>query len=134
MKAVDTGQKAVLLNAAREAAASAYCPFSKFRVGAAVLADGKIFPGCNIENSSFGLTICAERVAIFNAISAGCHKITALAVTCPDPADASPVSMKMPCGACRQVIAEFATPDLVVIVDRVGEFLLSQILPNPFKL
>jgi cytidine deaminase len=127
-------QKTDLLRAARDAASSAYCPFSKFHVGAAVLADGRVFQGCNVESASFGLTICAERVAIFNAISAGARQIDGLAVTCPDALDASPMNMKMPCGACRQVMAEFAKPDLVVIVDRVGEFTLSQILPSPFKL
>ena len=133
-KMINPEQKAELLRAAQDAASLAYCPFSKFHVGAAVLADGKVFQGCNVENVSFGLTVCAERVAIFNAISAGAHKITALVVTCPDASDASPTNMKMPCGACRQVIAEFAAPDLVIIVDRVGEFSVNQILPNPFKL
>ena len=127
-------RKAELLRYACDAVLSAYCPFSKFRVGAAVLANGRVFQGCNVENASFGLAICAERVAIFNAVSAGSREISALAVACPDAPDTSPINTKMPCGACRQVIAEFSTSDFLVIVDRVGEFSLGEILPNPFKL
>jgi len=126
--------RAELLRAARDAAITAYCPYSKFRVGAAVLADGQVFTGCNIENASFGLTVCAERVAIFKAISAGAKRISALAVACPDVPPGSSGNMNMPCGACRQVMAEFAGINFVVYVDKVGDFDLNQIIPNPFEL
>jgi len=124
-----------LLATAREAAMKAYCPYSRFRVGAAVMVGGELYSGCNVENASYGLTICAERVAIFHALARGNGlKIQALAVTCPDaPAD-SPAPYRMPCGACRQVIAEMADPDLVVIVDGVGEFGLNDLLPLAFRL
>ena len=75
-----------LLSAARSAAAAAYAPYSSFRVGAAVLVDGEVFTGCNIENASYGLTICAERSAIFNAVSKGHRKLEAVAVACIDAA------------------------------------------------
>jgi len=92
-----------LLKKAAEVREKAYAPYSDFKVGAAVLtADGSVFTGCNVENASYGLTICAERAAIFAAVAAGHKDITALAIV----ADADkPVS---PCGACRQVLAEFA--------------------------
>ena len=123
-----------LLTAARAAAAAAYVPYSCFRVGAAVLADGQIYTGCNVENASFGLTICAERNAIFAAIAAGHRRIDALALACVDAApDAAPGSL-MPCGACRQVMAEFASPSLPVLIDRFGATTLDSLLPNAFRL
>src|ERR1700761_4237227 len=99
-----------LLTAAREAAEHAYAPYSNFRVGAALLfEDGYIAGGCNVENVSFGLTSCAERNALFRAVSerGAAHRIVAVAVTNLNGA-ASP-----PCGACRQVMSEFVTPDAV---------------------
>ena len=131
---IDRNLRHELLQAAREAARAAHCPYSRFHVGASVLAEGRIFPGCNVENASYGLTICAERVAIFNAVSAGCRRLQAIAVSCPDAAPTSPQSYRMPCGACRQVIAEFASEDLVVIIDDVGDVLLQELLPHPFQL
>jgi cytidine deaminase len=123
-----------LLELARGAAQVAHCPYSQFRVGAAVLAGGQMFTGCNIENASYGLTVCAERSAIFRAVAAGERAISALAVSCPDvPGDAIAAS-RMPCGACRQVLAEFAAPNLVVIVDKAGEFTLDELLPHTFSL
>ncbi|MEN6371129.1 MAG: cytidine deaminase [Armatimonadota bacterium] len=90
-----------LIRAAEEARKNAYAPYSKFPVGAAVLtSSGRIFTGCNIENASFGLTICAERVAIANAVASGEREITALAIVTNGAAS--------PCGACLQVIQEFA--------------------------
>jgi cytidine deaminase len=119
---------------ARQVAERAYAPYSKFRVGAAVLAGGSIYPGCNVENASYGLTICAERNAIFHAVAAGHARIDALAVSCPHPgADKSPESL-MPCGACRQVMAEFGSPEMLVSVDQVGTFRLDELLPIPFRL
>ena len=81
---------AELIAAASETAELAYCPYSRFRVGAAVLADGRIFRGCNIENASLGLTICAERVAMSSAVAAGCKHFEVIAIACPD---AEPTSM-----------------------------------------
>jgi cytidine deaminase len=92
-----------LAEAAQDAKINAYAPFSHFRVGAALLAaDGQVFTGCNIENSSYGLTICAERVAIFNAISHGISKFKAIAIVSDD------LGFTPPCGACRQVFSDLA--------------------------
>ena len=125
---------APLLGAARAAAENAYCPHSRFRVGAAVqAADGRIFQGCNVENASFGLTICAERVAIFSAVAAGARGLIQLAVACPD-ADSKHPATVMPCGACRQVMAEFLPAQAEILVDGVGQFTLAELLPRPFEL
>lgn len=124
-----------LVAAAREALASAYAPYSSFAVGAAaLLTDGTIYRGCNIENASFGLTICAERVALFNAISDGRLEIAAIAVATNSP------KLCKPCGACRQVIAEFSQADNPIIVissHASGESVLEPIedlLPDVFNL
>lgn len=102
-------KKTELLAAARKARKNAYAPFSNFPVGAAVLgADGRIYSGCNVENSSFGLTCCAERNAIFAMVAAGVREIREILII-GDTAEHLP-----PCGACRQVIAEFASPQVVV--------------------
>lgn len=109
--APDSAAAERLMAEAREAAGHAYAPYSKFRVGAALLFDdGYVATGCNVENVSFGLTICAERNAIFRAIAerGAKHRIVAIAVTNLNGA-ASP-----PCGACRQVLSEFAAADAVV--------------------
>ncbi len=102
-----------LVESARRAQAKAYSPYSRFPVGAAVLADdGQIFVGCNVENSSFGLTVCAERNAIAAAIVAGARPIAA-AVVANDPDI-------VPCGACRQVLAEFDRDLPLVLADAAG--------------
>ncbi|HUN82665.1 MAG TPA: cytidine deaminase [Phycisphaerae bacterium] len=129
-----TGTLERLLEAARSAAAEAYAPYSRFRVGAAVLAGGEIFTGSNIENASYGLTICAERTAIFNAVTKGHRKIEAIAVSCVDAGPDASHASRMPCGACRQVIAEFGHPETPVFVDGVGRTCLAQLLPEPFDL
>lgn len=99
--------RARLIEAAKNAQKNAYCPYSRYPVGAAVLTDsGRIYTGCNVENASFGLAICAERVAIFKAVSHGEKKITALSVA---------AKSAKPCGACRQVIIEFAPKDAEII-------------------
>ncbi len=122
-----------LVAAAKKAVKSAYCPYSNFRVGAAVLAGGRIYTGANVENASFGLTICAERVAIFKAIVDGAKRISALAVVCPDAPRRASLESRMPCGACRQVMAEFAESGFVAFVEGVGEFRMKSLLPKAFK-
>ena len=100
-----------LISKAKEAAPKAYAPYSNFHVGAAVLSDdGAIYTGANVENRSYGLTICAERNAIAHAVAMGMKAIKAVAIYSPDSEDPLP-----PCGACRQVITEFAASDAVVI-------------------
>src|SRR5438309_6241599 len=117
-----------LLAAARAAAERAYCPYSGFPVGAAALAaDGRVFVGCNVENASYGLSMCAERVALFQAAAAGVREIVRLAVTCPAGNPADPGTL-MPCGACRQVMREFMAPGARVLVDRAGVFPLEALL------
>jgi cytidine deaminase len=121
-----------LIAAAKAAQRRAHAPYSKFRVGAALLTkSGKIITGCNVENASYGLTICAERVAITKAVSEGHRQFRAIAVVAP----AAAVS---PCGACRQVLAEFGEM-LVMCADsrrprNVRVYLLSELLPHAFKL
>jgi len=91
-----------LRTAAIEAAKRAYCPYSRFPVGAAVLtSEGRMFSGCNVENASYGLTICAERNAIFHAVACGSKEIVAVMIYTPTPGPSTP------CGACRQVMNEF---------------------------
>lgn len=125
---------------ARTAAKTAYCPYSKFHVGAFALMENpeegeKFFSGANIENASYGLTICAERVAIFNGVSEGYTRLKAIAVSCRDAKPEDPPRFKTPCGACRQVIQEFAiNDDVPIYIDGVGEHKLSELLPMGFKL
>ena len=118
----------MLLSLAREAMKRSYSPYSHFAVGAALLsADGRVFQGCNIENASFGLTNCAERTAMFKAISEGASEFTAIAIAAEHAAP-------WPCGACRQVLNEFA-PGIRVIVTwdgHVEEAPLSRLLPYGF--
>jgi len=119
-----------LAHSARTVQAHAYAPASRFRVGAAVLAeDGRIFSGCNVENASYGLTICAERAAVFTAVANGVRAIRAVAVVTDlvDPA--------RPCGACRQVLAEFGPAMQVVLLGSGGTQVatsLDRLLPDPF--
>lgn len=121
-----------LAEVARAASARAYCPYSRFPVGAAVLSgDGSITRGCNVENASFGLTSCAERNAVFSAVADGATSIVALALYTPTP---EPV---MPCGACRQVIAEFGRDTQIrCICDGPGsaDYRLVDLLPHGFAL
>lgn len=120
-----------LMDMAKEAMKSAYAPYSHFSVGAAVETDdGKVYCGCNIENSSYGATICAERTAISKAVSEGYRRITRIAI-CD-----SNNSFAWPCGICRQVMSEFAVEDFYVILEdngKLSNFLLKELLPNSFS-
>ncbi len=123
---------AQLVAAAIKGARHAYCPYSGFSVGAALLAeDGRIFTGCNVENASYGLTICAERNALANAIANGSRSFVAIAVVASQP--------PAPCGACRQVLAEFAAPSFRILLAAIGApeaitaFTMEDLLPHSFS-
>jgi cytidine deaminase len=118
-----------LIRAAKEAREKAYSPYSNFKVGAAVMTpSGKIYSGCNVENVSYGLTNCAERTAIYKAVSEGEHSFIALAVVADTE---GPVA---PCGACRQVIAEFGIEQIILgnIKGHTKILSLEEILPYAF--
>jgi len=119
-----------LIKEAEKARKRAYTPYSKFKVGAAVLCDdGKIFTGCNIENASFGMSVCAERVAIFKAVSEGSTKFEAIAVIGDTDKPCSP------CGACRQVISEFGEDIPLIMANLKGDVKIKKIgdlLPEAF--
>lgn len=120
---------AELVKKAREVQQHAYCPYSKFRVGAALeAADGRVFGGCNVESASYGLTICAERMAIGAAVAAGARQFRRLMVA----TDAEPPAS--PCGACRQLLAEFGLDLEVIAVGPKSErrWTLSDLLPDAF--
>jgi cytidine deaminase len=123
-----------LVTRAREVAQHAYAPASGFHVGAALLDDqGRVQVGCNVENASYGLTVCAERNAVFRAVADGARAILAIAVHTPiDPPGS-------PCGACRQVLAEFAAPEVPVLLvgaDPAADVewtTVGELLPRPFR-
>ncbi|HEY1329468.1 MAG TPA: cytidine deaminase [Casimicrobiaceae bacterium] len=119
-----------LAAAARDASTRAYCPYSRFAVGAAVrTVDGRVFTGCNVENASFGLTICAERNAIFQAVAAGARHVVAVALYTPTPQPSTP------CGACRQVMAQFGAPEIRCDGDGgTVRYTLDALLPSRFRL
>jgi len=124
-----------LLQAAAEAMADAYAPYSRFRVGAALLASNqKIYTGCNVENVSYGLTICAERVAAVKAVADGQREFRAVAIV------SDGTTPPFPCGACRQFLAEFALPGMIVAAatrkDLADPRLLTlrELLPHAFRL
>lgn len=120
-----------LIARAREALKSAHAPYSHFEVGSALLvADGRIFTGCNIENSTYGLTMCAERVAIFKAVSEGAREFLKIAVV------ADHENLTPPCGCCRQMIWEFAAEETEVILanfsGNVQKFNIKELFPEAF--
>ena len=119
-----------LIELAKRASKAAHAPYSKFVVGAAlVTTDGRTFAGCNVENASYGLTICAERVAVFKAVSEGCTSFSEIAIYTPTPAPTTP------CGACRQVLREFSKNLIVSSGCEGGAVLvrtLDQLLPDSF--
>jgi cytidine deaminase len=119
-----------LLRAAREVRERAHAPFSKFKVGAAIRDDiGRIFTGCNVENATYGLTMCAERVAIFKAISEGSGKLERIAVV------ADTGALTPPCGACRQLLWEFCGDAELVLANLSGRretLRLAEVFPRPF--
>ncbi len=136
---VNANTKKLLIELATKTRNNAYAPYSHYLVGAALITnDGKIFTGCNCENASYGLTNCAERSAVFRAVAEGYRHIDAIAIV------GGPLGGEMefasPCGACRQVLAEFADKekDMEVIVARSVEnykdYQLSELLPESFKL
>jgi len=119
-----------LIELAKQASERAWCPYSGFRVGAAVVTiDGSTFSGCNVENASSGLTICAERNAVFQAVNAGHHRIRRIVVFTPT---ATPTA---PCGACRQVLSEFSDDTQTICVCNGPEVIsaaLHELLPLQF--
>lgn len=130
----DAAERA-LLKRARQAAKNSYAPYSRFPVGAAVMAqDRRVFAGCNVENASYGLTLCAERAAVLAAVSAGVRRLRAVAIT------GGRGRAARPCGACLQVLAEFAGPDLKILLaplDKPGlieSLTLAECLPESFAL
>lgn len=118
-----------LLEMAKKARENAYAPYSNFKVGAAIITeDGKVFTGANVENASYGLSICAERVALFKAVSEGYRKFKAIAIVADTD---GPVS---PCGACRQVLSEFGDMDVIManVKGDMKVMKLSELLPESF--
>ena len=123
--------KQELAAAAQEARRGSYAPYSGVTVGAALEADGQLFTGANVENGSYGLTICAERVAVFKAVTSGARKFDRIAVA------GNQERFLQPCGACLQVLSEFCDDLEIILVDNDGstsETSLAQLFPAPFKL
>ena len=127
----------LLLDAAVEASGHAYTPYSHFKVGAALLtAGGKIYTGCNIENASYSATNCAERTAIFKAVSEGRTDFKAIAII--GHKENEPLQFCPPCGTCRQVLAEFCEPDFEIVLmndaREIKVYTLAELLPEHFSL
>ena len=127
-------QYKTLMTAAARARELAYAPYSNFCVGAALLSrDGRIFTGCNIENAAYSPTNCAERTAVFKAVSEGVREFAAIAIVGGKRGDTSPLCA--PCGVCRQVLAEFCPPDFPVILGTPEDckvYALGDVLPLAF--
>ena len=121
-----------MLAMATAAYQKAYAPYSRYKVGACIEADGKLYTGCNVENSSYGLSICAERSAMVKAVSEGARRVTAVAIATPNKG-----GMPYPCGACRQFLYEFADPDAPVWVtdgNATEASTIGELLPSGFRL
>jgi len=123
-----------MLAAARRAAEHAYAPYSGWHVGAATVFTETpgLHVGANVENGSYGLTICAERTAIFAGVVAGGRRLIRVSLTCRGR-DGATIAKIAPCGACLQVIAEFGGPDTAILIDGRGTFSLADFLPRPFE-
>lgn len=121
-----------LIEAAGKARRNAYAPYSGFKVGAAVLGkDGSVYTGCNVENASYGLSVCAERIAVFKAVCAGTTGFEAIALVTETNEPAAP------CGACRQVLAEFSPETVVIMANTRGDYkniTVKELLPHAFIL
>ena len=125
-----------LIKSALAARENSHSPYSEFRVGAALLcADGKVYTGCNIENASYSATVCAERTAIFKAVSEGCRDVSVIAIV---GGNSDKMTMAYPCGVCRQVMSEFCKKDFRIIVaeseEKYEEYTLGELLPKSFEL
>lgn len=124
--------KEILIQSAKDVMEKAYCPYSQFKVGAAILGDNqKIYTGCNVENSSLGATICAERGAMMKAVSDGCIRIKTVAIV------SSSGKKTYPCGICRQFLGEFADENTVVILsddEGIYEIPFFELMPELFSL
>jgi cytidine deaminase len=131
---VPTPASSDLVPLARAAGARAYSPYSGWKVGAAVVfaEHDTPFLGANVENGSYGLTICAERAAIFAGVTAGGRRLLRVGLTCRDR-DGALVAKIAPCGACLQVIAEFGSADTEIEIDGRGSFRLADFMPRPFE-
>lgn len=138
---IDPSRLEEALTLAKDAKENAYAPYSKFSVGAAVLMDDSFYTGANVENASYGATMCAERTAIFAAAAAGRRRLNLVAIT-TSAASESAIESRSPCGMCRQVISEFAHEDTLVLLDAgkregkmTGElFYFDDLLPYRFRL
>jgi cytidine deaminase len=132
VKKLDAKTERSLILKASKAADKAYSPFSKVKVGAAILtSDGRVFSGCNVENSSYGLSICAERTAAVKAVSSGASSFEAVAVV------SNLEGLTYPCGACRQFLSEFGDDIMVIVVAKKGNVMrhsLGELLPETFLL
>ncbi len=131
---LSASEREELIQRATSIAQAAYAPYSKFRVGAAVLGERGIHVGANVENASSGLSLCAERSALSAAMTAGDREIRALAVACIDADPKGPPGGRMPCGACRQWIVELAPRATVLIANHEGEYSADELLPSAFRL
>ena len=134
---LDTGTRNELINAALEARGNSYAPYSGYFVGAALLCeDGTVVKGCNVENASYGATNCAERTAVFKAVSEGKRRFTAIAIAGGKDREQA-TDYAYPCGVCRQVLREFCVPENMTVivcrsVDDYREMTLAELLPNSF--
>lgn len=134
-KGLDKAVADTLLREAQSAALAAYAPYSKFRVGAAALGgSGAMYRGANIENASYGLGTCAERVALASAVVGGEEHILAVAIACVDAPPGAPLEQRAPCGACRQWLRELAPDAEIFILGEGRAFRTEELLPMAFSL